>query len=89
MTRNRLIAEIINRIFVNNVLNEIEVIDKYRRRLFVLGKNVLVKGPGEPYEALAVDVDAGGRLIVKKSGGELAHLSAGEISIQHKSPPNP
>jgi len=49
---------------------------------------VLVKGPGEPYEALAVDVDAGGRLIVKKTNDELVYLSAGEISIQHKSPPN-
>jgi BirA family biotin operon repressor/biotin-[acetyl-CoA-carboxylase] ligase len=80
--RNRLAAEVINRILYPK--NERDLMDDYKKRLMMIGKNVLVSGAEEPYEALAVDVDELGRLVVKKDTGEMLSLSAGEISIRFK-----
>jgi len=91
--RNHLIAEVINRILLTKSQyedeqtkdKEQEILDSYRERLMVLGKNVLVSGAGEPYEATAIDIDNAGHLIVKKDNGEHLSLSTGEISIKIKS----
>ena len=84
-TRNRLAAEIVNSFFIQeNKYDEKAMLEKYKQRMFMLGKTVLVTGTAEPYEAMAVDVDSNGHLVVQKSTGELLSLSAGEISIRDK-----
>ena len=84
-TRNRLAAEIVNRFFTQeNKYDEKAMLEKYKQRMFMLGKIVLVTGTAEPYEAMAVDVDSIGHLVVQKSTGEQLSLSAGEISIRDK-----
>jgi BirA family biotin operon repressor/biotin-[acetyl-CoA-carboxylase] ligase len=80
VTRNQVAGEVINRILAPGC-DESEVMEKYKKRLFMLGKKVLVADAEQPYEALAVDIDSIGRLIVKKDNGENISLSAGEISI--------
>ena len=82
-TRNRLIAEIINVIVASDrKYDGEELIKRYKKRLMILGENVLVKIPGETYKAKALDVDGEGRLIVKKDNGEIKALCTGEISIE-------
>lgn len=81
VTRNRLAAEVVNRIM--DPENQSDLTDRYKKRLMMLGKTVLVTGAGvtEPYEATAVDIDGAGRLVVKKDNGETLSLSSGEIRI--------
>lgn len=82
ITRNRLCSEIANRIIHPENHNEKEMLEKYRQRMYMLGKKVLVTGTAETYEAVAVGIDDIGRLIVKRNNGELLSLSAGEIRIK-------
>ena len=83
VTRNRLTGEIINRMMTpESQCSEKEMLDKYKKRLMMLGKNILITGAGQSYEATAVDIDDIGRLVVKKNDGKILSLSAGEISIR-------
>ena len=85
ITRNCLIAKIINRIMAcRDQCDEKEILDKYRERLMMLGQNVLVTGAGESYEAIAIDIDDMGCLIIEKDTGEPLSLSVGEISTSVK-----
>ena len=87
VTRNRLAAEIINRIVTpKRQYDKEEILEKYRKRLMMLGQKVLVNGLLESYEAVAVDIDESGRLIVKRDNGEMLSLSSGEISIRRIDP---
>ena len=88
-TRNRLVAEVIYRIvFPKKQHDEKEMLEKYRKRMFLLGKTVRITCSGEPYEALAVDIDEIGQLIVKKANGDILSLSSGEVSLR-ESPGTP
>jgi BirA family biotin operon repressor/biotin-[acetyl-CoA-carboxylase] ligase len=81
-TRNRLCSEIVNRIIHPESCNEKEMIEKYKQRMYMLGKKVTVIGASETYEAIAIDIDDIGRLVVKKDNGEIQSLTSGEISIK-------
>jgi len=83
ITRNYIAAEISNRIlsFDDGYDSEI-MLDEYRKRLMMLGRRVIVTGPKEPFQAMAIDIDNEGRLIVKKDDGEFLSLATGEISIK-------
>jgi len=82
--RNWLAAELMNRIpGCVPMLSETEVIGRYRSRLMVLGREVtVVQSDGKEYQALAMDIDEAGHLIVKTETGELQKLSSGEIRIR-------
>lgn len=81
-TRNRLAAEIINKMAgIENRFGKEETLGEYKKRLIMLGKKVTVADPFETYEALAMDIDEIGRLIVKKKDGKILSLSSGEIKI--------
>lgn len=80
--RNRLYAEIINRILGwDTAPTEKEIFEKYKKRLMMLGEYVTVITGQEEYIATAVDVDSAGHLIVRKESGELVTLLSGEIKI--------
>lgn len=80
--RNRLSAEIINRILGFETLpNETEIFEKYKKRLMVLGKKITVIQNQVEYKATAIDVDSVGHLVVKNESGERITLSSGEIRI--------
>ena len=82
ITRNQLAAEIANRILnIENNCDSNTMLAEYKKRLMILGKRVLVTGLHEPFEAMAVDIDEIGRLIVKKDNGDVISLFSGEISI--------
>ena len=80
--RNRLSAEIINRILGFETLpSETEIFEKYKKRLMMLGKEITVIHNQMKYKATAIDVDSVGHLIVKNENGEIITLSSGEIRI--------
>jgi BirA family biotin operon repressor/biotin-[acetyl-CoA-carboxylase] ligase len=83
ITRNRLIAEIANRLLGSEYDGE-SLIAAYKSRL-MLGCRVAVSSPQsreESYTATAVDIDEIGRLIVRKDDGEESVLCSGEISLK-------
>ncbi len=82
-TRNHLIAEIINRMVLpNRKMDEKEMMKKYRQRLWMLGKEVMVYQVNESYKATAIDVDDIGQLIIRNESGKVLSLSSGEISVK-------
>lgn len=82
ITRNRLIGEIINRISkLEENGSEDDVINKYKNRLMMLNEKILVIEGSKTYEAIALDVDSIGQLIIMANGNTHT-LSSGEISIK-------
>lgn len=79
--RNRLAAEIINRILSIDAYDR-EVFNEYKKRLTMLGSKISITHLGDTYEATAIDVDANGHLIVKKDNGITIALSSGEVSTK-------
>ena len=83
ITRNRLAAEIINRLFdAIYICDKQAILAEYKKRLIMLGERVTVTKMHETYEATAIDIDESGGLIVKKETGELKTLISGEISVK-------
>ncbi len=55
----------------------------WREMLETPGKHVLAEAPGgEIIEGTAIDVDADGALLVRKSDGEITRLLAGEVTLR-------
>lgn len=78
--RNRLAAEVINRILGCETLpNEAEIFKRYKKRLMMLGETITVLQGQTEFQATAMDIDAAGHLIVQKENGALLTLSSGEI----------
>ena len=84
ITRNCLAAELINRILdFEEAWNRDNIFGQYKERLFILGERITVtESSGAFFDAIAIDIDNTGRLIVKKNNGELTSLSAGEVSLK-------
>lgn len=92
VTRNRLIAEVINQVLdVNEKLETREFVEDYKRHSFVLGKEILViptaglsrgGNPSAGIPATALDIDEDGGLVVRYRDGSEQTLNSGEISIR-------
>ncbi len=87
ITRNDLIINIVTELdlfFKNfNSLNYREIIEEYKSKSNILGKEVLVTLPNTPpFSAIAVDIDEFGHLIIKKESNEILSLNYGEVSIK-------
>jgi len=84
--RNRLAAEVLNgfeRIYCDFSEKEKhpDIIGRYKNRLFIVGKQILVTDAGRSYAATVVGVDEKGALIVRCDDGAVQHLSTGEITL--------
>ena len=83
VTRNQLASEVVNRMLTyGSQYSKGEILTKYKNRLMMLGQKILVTGAQETYDAVAIDIDDNGQLIVKKENGEIRTLFSGEISIR-------
>ncbi|MCL1789395.1 MAG: biotin--[acetyl-CoA-carboxylase] ligase [Oscillospiraceae bacterium] len=83
VSRNRLAAEIVGRILAYDMKSDnTTLLSEYKKRLMTLGKRIIIEIAGNaPYEAIAVDIDAQGRLMVEKDDGEVETLLFGEIRV--------
>ena len=79
--RNRLAAEIINRILVSDIPEEAELFEQYKKQMFMLGANVTVVQGNEKYEAKALDVDENGFLVVQTKDGNIRKISSCEVTF--------
>ena len=80
-TRDQLTADIIDKM-LHTSYSQAEIIEKYRHRLFILGNKIRVESTAIPYEAIALDVDDTGQLLIEDEFGAQRLLSAGEVSIR-------
>ena len=80
--RNRLSAEIINRILgLKAPPDEAAILEKYKNRLMILGKPITVIQSSAEFRATVIGIDSAAHLIVKKENGEKISLTSGEIRI--------
>jgi len=63
-----------------------DVLDKWRTRSAAIGREVTVIPHGEPpYDAIPLDIDSNGRLVVRMISGETKLLDAEEVTISRNS----
>lgn len=80
--RNALAAEIMSNLLTMTEKDDFsKIIEEYRRRSVVIGKDISYMRDGIETKAKALDISDSGNLIVRRSDGELETLSFGEISI--------
>lgn len=58
------------------------IMDTYRSDCVTIGKEVTVHTPSKNIQALAVDVDPEGGLVVRLSDGKMHTVQAGEVSVR-------
>ena len=88
-SRTQLAASVVNHLLDTiSEIGEKNFISEYRRRCFILGKNILVHPlTGErPIKARAIDIDDNGGLVVEYMEGlrmrDMETLSTGEVSVR-------
>lgn len=81
--RSRLAAEILNNLFdYYRNIGQRTFFEDYKKRSFIIGKDITVIGARESRPAHAVDIDADCRLLVLYDDGTTDLLTGGEISIR-------
>ncbi|MBI3965884.1 MAG: biotin--[acetyl-CoA-carboxylase] ligase [Chloroflexi bacterium] len=58
------------------------LLEEWRRRLVTLGQPVTVSGPGESFDAFALDVTPTGSLLVKRANGPVIAVAAGDVTLR-------
>lgn len=83
--RNRLAAEILNQFFYiyENFGNQ-DFMEEYKKRSFLIGEEVFIIHSDSREEALVIDIDDKGGLVVKTKDNKMKTLNSGEISIRRK-----
>ncbi len=84
--RNKIIAEILNEfeeIYINNILGKDigNIIELYKSRLFIIGREVIATNGESSYKCLVKDMGANGELVVEREDGEIVSLNSGEVSL--------
>ncbi|MDE5978367.1 MAG: biotin--[acetyl-CoA-carboxylase] ligase [Turicibacter sp.] len=83
LTRNQICAALLDEILsLKDSLTTPDLLEEYKARSNVLGKWVTFTKNNKTYEALAVDIDVEGRLIVQLKEGKEMLLNSGEISVR-------
>lgn len=82
--KSRIAAEFLNYFMKYYLSGSTEYPKEYRRRCFVIGKDISVITPTSKTNAHAIDIDNECRLIVKYPDGRTEKLSSGEISVRLK-----
>lgn len=85
VTRNQLIAEIV--VQLANVLEDLghrDFLKEYRAHSMLIGKTILVMTEPKPLEAVAVDIDENGGLVIELADGTRRVLNSGEVTVRVK-----
>ncbi len=78
-----LVAEVLNHLAIyKKELSEKHYMEEYRKRSFLLGKNILVLKGKETYPAKAITIDDKARLVVIYEDGTTEALNSGEVSVR-------
>lgn len=83
VTRNQLVAEVLNMFFaVMKNVGDGEFMKEYKQRSIVLNQSIEFRDKNEMTAATAIDIDKGGELVVRLANGELLSLNSGEVSVK-------
>ena len=83
ITRNQLVAEILNELlYMCDNLEDKSIMQEYKVLSFVLGKKVSFLKNNRLNKAKAVDISDEGALVVQYENGDLDYLNSGEVSIK-------
>lgn len=78
----QLIGAIMNKILKPSQLSDKgQVLDHYKKGLFILNRHVWITYQNEEFEVLVQGVDQLGRLVVQTSCGEMLHLQTGDVRL--------
>lgn len=81
--RAELAAEIIKRFFeYYDELEKLTFLDEYRKRSFLIDKQVHFIVNNKEYSGVVVDIDEKARLVVRLDDGSLLPLSSGEVQLK-------
>ena len=76
------LAKVITEKVINSINQPTDIIDQYKKKSIVIGKDITYEQNGIAYFGKAVDIDANGWLVVEDECGEKTLLSSGEITIR-------
>jgi BirA family biotin operon repressor/biotin-[acetyl-CoA-carboxylase] ligase len=84
LSRNDLISRIINEL--ESCLRQLQsdrqyLLEQYKKRLFILGKTVVLKTHASEEKVTVIDINSDAHLIVRYSDGTITAVSSGEVSI--------
>ncbi len=83
ITRNRLIAEIINELLdIYDNLEDSNFIMEYKAQSMILGKEIVFYENSIENYGKAIDIDNSGGLVVETKKGEVITLNSGEITVR-------
>ena len=83
LSRNKLIAEILNIFFdLSEDIYSKKIIEEYKSLSLVLNKEISYKKDNKTYTATAIDINDSGNLVVKDSNNNISVLDCCEISIK-------
>ena len=83
LSRNKLIAAISNELLeIRSDLSNKSYIKAYREHSLIIGKSIDFYRNNIKYNAIAVDIDSDGGLIVKLPNGRTEVLSSGEVTVR-------
>lgn len=83
--RSHIIAEVLNNLslYVER-LGDKDILDEYKKRSFLLGKEIYVIERNKKTPATAIDLNDTAELIVKFPDGKTKALNSGEVSVREK-----
>ena len=82
LSRNKLIAEILNNLFdLSQDIDSKKIIEEYKSLSLVLNKEITYTKDNKTYTATAIDINDAGNLIVKDNNNNISALECEEISI--------
>lgn len=78
-----IVAEILNNFmnYYKNLANK-PFYEEYKKRMFLIGKQLTVYSGKDSYPAVAIDLDEELSLVVKDENGNIKKLNTGEVSIK-------
>ncbi|MDD3173881.1 MAG: biotin--[acetyl-CoA-carboxylase] ligase [Herbinix sp.] len=78
-----LVAEVLNNLAnCMNSLTDKQYLEEYRRRSFLIGKDIIVIKGAKTIPAKAIDIDEKARLVVEYEDHTIEALNSGEVSIR-------
>lgn len=83
--RSRIIAEVLNNLSLyGERLGDKDILDEYKKRSFLLGKEIYVIEGDKKTPATAIDLSDTAELIVEFADGTKKALNSGEVSVRQK-----
>lgn len=82
ISRNIIVTRMINEVVaVYNEKDEKSLMEEYRERCFLIGREITYYRNGVPIVGKAVDINNQGNLVIEKENGTIEVLSSGEVTL--------